>query len=65
MATCFDLVGHPHALQESSSKSCLVYLHCGIPNANTFASVTETCWHLGYHNAEKTKQLLDLFSWRV
>ena len=32
-ATCFDLVGHPQALQENISKSCLVFLHCDIPNA--------------------------------
>jgi len=32
-ATCFDLVGHPQAFQENRSKSCLVYPHCGIPNA--------------------------------
>ena len=35
-ATCFDLVGHPQALQEGRSKSCLVFLHCGIPNAYKF-----------------------------
>ena len=29
-ATCFDLVGHPQTLQEDSSKSCLVFQHCGI-----------------------------------
>ena len=39
-ATCFDLVGHPQALQENRSKSCLFFLHCGIPNAYKF-SVTE------------------------
>ena len=32
-ATCFDLVGHPQALQEDRAKSCSVSLHCGIPNA--------------------------------
>jgi len=32
-ATCFDLVGHPQAFQENRSKSYLVLLHCGIPNA--------------------------------
>ena len=32
-ATCFDLVVHPQALQENRSKSCLVFLYCGIPNA--------------------------------
>ena len=31
--TCFDIVGHPQALQEDRSKSCLVVLHCGIPYA--------------------------------
>ena len=45
--TCFDLVGHPQALQENRSKSYLVFLHCGIPQFT------------------KTKQLLDLFSWRA
>ena len=35
-ATCFDLVGHPQAVQEDRSKSCLVLLHCGIPNAYKF-----------------------------
>ena len=29
-ATCFDLVGHPQALQENISKSS-VFLHYGIP----------------------------------
>ena len=32
-ATFLDLVGHPQALQENRSKSCLVFLHCGIPHA--------------------------------
>jgi len=32
-ATCLELVGHPQALQENRSKSCLVSLHCGIPKA--------------------------------
>ena len=36
MATCFDLVGHPRALQENRSNSCLVFLQCGIPNAHKF-----------------------------
>jgi len=31
--TCFELVGHPQALQEDRSKTCLVFLPCGIPNA--------------------------------
>jgi len=35
-ATCFDLVGHPHALQEHRSKRCLGFLHYGIPNAYKF-----------------------------
>ena len=35
-ATCFDLVCHPQALQENRWKSCLVFLHCGIPNAYKF-----------------------------
>jgi len=35
-ATCFDLVGNPQVLQEKRSKSCLVYPHCGIPNAYKF-----------------------------
>jgi len=35
-ATCFDLVGHPQTLQENKSKSCLIYPHCGIPNAHKF-----------------------------
>ena len=43
-ATCFDLVGHPQAFQEERSKSCLVLLHCGIPNAYKV---------LGFHNAVK------------
>ena len=34
--TCFDLVGHPQALQENRSNSYLVFLHCGIPNACKF-----------------------------
>jgi len=35
-ATCFDLVGHPQALQGNRSKSCLVFLQYGIPNAHRF-----------------------------
>ena len=34
--TCFDIVGHPQAFQEGRSKGCLVFLHCGIPNAYKF-----------------------------
>ena len=74
-ATCFDL-GHPQALQENRSKSCLVFLHCGIPNAYKvllqehiyyifYVPVTEPCKHLGSQNAGKLKQLLDVFSWRA
>ena len=37
-ATCFDLVGHPQALQEIIPKSYLVFLHCGIPNVYKFLS---------------------------
>ena len=33
MATCFDLVGHPQALQEHRSMRCSGFLHYGIPNA--------------------------------
>ena len=36
-ATCFDLVCHPQALQKHRIKRCLVFLHCGIPNATTFS----------------------------
>jgi len=43
-ATCFDVVGHPQAIQEYRSKRCFVFPHYGIPNA---------CKHLGSHNAEK------------
>jgi len=35
-ATCFDLFGHPQALQEHRSKRCSAFLHCGIPNAHKF-----------------------------
>ena len=35
-ATCFDLIGHPQALQEHRFKRCLVFLHCGIPYAYKF-----------------------------
>ena len=35
-ATCFDLVGHPQALQEHRFKHCLVFMHCGISNAYKF-----------------------------
>ena len=35
-ATCFDIVHHPQALHENRSKSCIVFLHCGIPNAYKF-----------------------------
>jgi len=35
-ATCFDLVGHPQALQGNGSKSFLVFLHSWIPNAHRF-----------------------------
>ena len=31
-ATCFDLVGHPQALQERRSKRCVGFLHYGIAN---------------------------------
>ena len=42
-ATCFDLVGHPQALQEHRFK---IARSAGAP-------VTETCKHLGTHNAGK------------
>ena len=42
-ATCFDLVGHPQALQENRSKVCLVYPHRGIPNAHKFQLLTPRC----------------------
>jgi len=35
-ATCFDIVGHPQALQERLIQELLVFLHCGIPNAHKF-----------------------------
>ena len=38
-ATCFDLVGHPQALQEKRSKSCLVFLQCGIPQCLQLVSI--------------------------
>ena len=31
-ATCFDLVGHPQALQEKQIQELFSFLHCGIPN---------------------------------
>ena len=94
-ATCFDLVGHPQALQEDRSKSCLVFLLCGIPNAHTFllqehivhksvyiglvvrhtspiyaclctiCSCNKNFWAFGIPQCRKTKQLLDLSSWRA
>ena len=57
---CFDLVGHRQALQENRSKSCLIFLHCGIPNAHKFQLQTQK--YIRFH---KLKLLCDCLNLKL
>jgi len=70
-ATCFDLVGHPQALQEKQIQELFSFSELWDPKflqvctCKHLGSQAQTCKHFGSQNAEKLNNYWICFSWRT